>query len=123
VGREVRRTHFPATVLILVTLWQSGCGRAFDYQELISTPINLGPEWTEIAPPASIADRRRQSSLFLELPEGCQAPDFEQVICQDGRSFSIEAVAVADDGTIFPLTHGGLLRSTKYQSDVLTRST
>ncbi len=78
----------------------------FHYTDLVSAPLEIGPEWSEIHCPLAVDSSLPLKMLYLRLTKGDKVPDFHDkaIVRRDGERVTLQAEVVTADGRTFALT-------------------
>ena len=65
----------------------------------------IGPEWTEIHCPDTIAAMAPFQRLYLMIPVGSDVPNFHDkvIVFNDGKRVAIDAEIIDTEGRVYPL--------------------
>jgi hypothetical protein len=94
-----------AVAMAMLLAVSTGCGPS---EQPISGALELGPEWTEIAPPSPLRIVKDEQSVRLSISGIADMGLDDSLSLDDGRRVGIAGEVVDDQGAIYPLTLGGI---------------
>lgn len=83
-------------LFVLLTL--AACGPK---ERLISGPLQLGPEWTEIRPDPPLESSRVRQIVSISIPFGLDVSDYS-LTTTDGKPLKVEVEVIDDRGETWP---------------------
>jgi len=104
-------------IIIVLSLGTGGCNQtgpptlgvlAGVYNQPVSGHTVFGADWLEIVPPSPLRVVEIEQSIRLQVGGIADMTLSDSLILDDGRTISITAEVIDDQGTRYPLTLGGI---------------